>query len=369
MKRLLLTLALAGAALVAGAPAQALATHSDASAVPGRDDLRAALQPVLDAGAPGAIALVRRGEQLRRVAVGTADVGTGREMSADDHVRVGSVTKTFVAVVALQLVAERRLRLDDPVQRWLPGVLPYGSSVTVRQLLNHTSGVPEYVEKLLQIIATQPGTPWLEHRTPQELVGLVAGDPPLFPAGSGWQYSNTNYVLVGMIIERVTGRGLAAEVDRRIFDRLGLRHTSFPTDEVTLPRPAARGYLPGADGAPVDVTEYNPSAFWAAGAIVSTVDDLARFYRALLTGALLPPAQLRQMLTYVDAGGLAYGLGIFTVQTPCGPAIGHNGAVPGFATDVFTSPDGRRQVVLASNLFPGATLQAQESLIGELFCR
>jgi D-alanyl-D-alanine carboxypeptidase len=357
-----LVLVLSSLLLLGSSPAPALAS-------PGRADLSAALRAVLDSGAPGAIALVRNTARVRRAAAGTADLANGRPMSVGDHVRIGSITKTFVAVVALQLVAERRLRLDDRVSTWLPGVLPYGNTVTVRELLNHTSGVPEYTGVLLQIIATQPGTPWLAHRTPEELVALVSHQPPLFPAGMGWTYSNTDYLLVGMIIERITSRTLAAQVKRRILDPLGLRETSFPADTPTLPAPAARGYLPGTDNTPLDVTEFNPTIYWAAGAMISTVDDLARFYRALLTGALLPAAQRRQMLTYVDAGGFGYGLGIFVLDTPCGPAIGHNGAVPGFIADVFTSPDGNRQVVLSSNLFAATTLAAQESLIARLFCR
>ncbi|MGW3151239.1 serine hydrolase domain-containing protein [Streptomyces sp. NPDC001177] len=366
MRRLLLTFVLSAALLASGAACPAVARSSArAPAV----DLRDALRPVLAAGAPGAIALVGHGRRTHSAAAGTADLGTGGRMRTGDHVRVGSVTKTFVAVVALQLAAEDRLDLDDPVGRWLPGVLPYAGRITVRQLLNHTSGVPDYVEGLLQYNATQPGTPWLRHWEPRELVGFVAGDPPLFAGGSGWQYSNTDYILAGMIVEKVTHRSLADEVDRRVIDRLRLRDTSFPTDEPTLPRPAARGYMdPGPAAAPVDVTEYNPTALWAAGAMVSTVGDVARFYRDLLGGRLLPAPQLAQMLTFVDAGGFGYGLGIARIPTPCGPAIGHDGAVPGFATNAFASPDGHRQVVVTSNLSPGRQAQVQEALVPTLFC-
>jgi D-alanyl-D-alanine carboxypeptidase len=358
VKRLVPALAVVAVLLAIGAPAAGAAD---------RDDLRGALRTVLDAGAPGAIALVRHGAAVERAAVGTADLATGRAMSTADHVRVGSITKTFVAVVVLQLVAEHRLRLDDPVQAWLPGVLPHGAGVTVRQLLNHTSGVPDYLPRVAQVYATQPGS-WLWHWSPRQLTALVADQPPLFPAGQQWSYSNTDYVLAGMLVERVTGRSLAGELDRRVLAPLGLRDTSLPTDTLRPPSPAARGYLPDPAGVPQDVTLWNPSAAWAAGGLVSTVDDIARFYRALLTGALLPPAQLAQLLDYVDAGGFGYGLGIFVLDTPCGPAIGHNGAVYGYAADAFTSPDGTRQVILASNLYPAASLTVQESLIATLFC-
>src|SRR5256884_1333550 len=199
--------------------------------------------------------------------------------------------------------------------------------------------------------------------------GFAAGAPPLFAAGTGWQYSNTDYILAGMIIERITHRSLAEEVDRRLIDRLGLRDTSFPTDEPTLPRPAARGYVdPGPGLAPVDVTEYNPTALWAAGAMVSTVDDVARFYRDLLGGQLLPAPQLAQMLTFVDADGFDYGLGIARIPTPCGPAIGHDGAVPRFVPNAYASPDGHRPVVLTSKLYPGRHTETQQALGPTLFC-
>ncbi|GAB1690931.1 serine hydrolase domain-containing protein [Krasilnikovia sp. M28-CT-15] len=367
MKRLLPTLVLSVAVLAPGTTPPALARSAPP---PPTVELHDALRPVVAAGAPGAIALVAAGRRTRTAAVGTADLGTGRRMNAHDHVRVGSITKTFVAVVALQLATEHRLHLDDPVGRWLPGVLPYADRITIRQLLNHTSGVPEYFDKLLQHNATQPGAPQLRHWEPRELVGFVAGEPPLFPAGTGWQYSNTNYILVGMIIEKVTHRRLADEVDRRVIDRLRLRDTTFPTDETTLPKPAARGYWDlGPGTAPLDVTEYNPTALGAAAALVSTTDDVARFYRNLLTGHLLPTPQLTQMLTFVDHdGGLGYGLGIARIPTPCGPAIGHDGAVPGFATNAYASPDGRRQVVIAANLFPGRQAQTQEESVSTLFC-
>lgn len=365
MRRLVLSLVLSAAVLVPGAAASPAAALSPGPAV----QLRGALRPVVTAGAPGAVALVADGRRVRSAAVGVADLGTGARMRTGDHIRIGSITKTFVAVVALQLAAEHRLDLDAPVGRRLPGVLPYADHITVRQLLHHTSGVPDYVDKLLRYDATQPGTPWLRHWEPRELVGFVSADPPLFPGGSAWAYSNTDYILVGMIIEKVTHRSLADEVDRRVIDRLHLRDTSFPADDPTLPGPAARGYADaGPDAAPVDVTEYGPSAFWAAGAMVSTVADTARFYRELLGGRLLPAPQLAQMLTFVDADGIGYGLGIARIPTPCGPAIGHDGSVPGFATNAFASPDGHRQVVIASNLSPGRQALTQEALVPTLFC-
>ena len=188
-------------------------------------------------------------------------------MRPDVRFRVASVTKSFVATVALQLVAERRLSLSDTVEHWLPGVLPYGEEVTVRQLLNHTSGVPDY---LYPPIIELYGGNRLRSWQPQELVGLVADLPQDFPAGTAWSYSNTNYVLAGLIIERVTGRDLGRELERRIFRPLGLRDTYFPVDFPFLLWPYARGYSLDLDeaGTPIegrllDFTVYNPSLAWA----------------------------------------------------------------------------------------------------------
>ncbi|NUT18586.1 MAG: beta-lactamase family protein [Hamadaea sp.] len=329
-------------------------------------DLEQALQSVRDAGAPAAMVLVRDDHVVRTATAGVADTVTGRPANAVDHFRAGSVTKTFVATVVLQLVAERRLALDDRLGTLLPGVLSYADTITVRQLLNHTSGVPEFLGIVIQKYAEEPQS-WYREWSPAELVGLIADQPPQFPAGTDGHYSNTGYILLGMIVEKVTGRSLATEIRHRISQPLGLRGTSL-AERTTLPAPAMHGYapMPGAD--PVDVTEWNPSAAWAAGALVSTLSDLARFYRALLGGALLPRPLLRQMLTTTDVDGIAYGLGIFQAQTPCGVVWGHNGAVFGYITDVFTSPDGSRQVVLAENYYDEGAWRAQESLIGSLLC-
>ena len=287
-------------------------------------------------------------------------------MRPDVRFRVASVTKSFVATVALQLVAEGRLSLSDTVERRLPGVLPYGDDVTVRQLLNHTSGVPDY---LYPPIIELYGGNRLRSWQPQELVGLVAGQPPDFPAGTAWSYSNTNYVLAGLIIERVTGRDLGRELERRIFRPLGLRDTYFPVDFPFLLWPSARGYSLDLDeaGTPIegrllDFTVYNPSLAWGAGNIVSDMDDIARFYRALLGGRLLPPEQLAEMKTtvVVEPGVAGYGLGLAAFYTDCGPLWGHGGSLPGFNNELFSSEDGSRQYGLMMNaeIAPAAVWEA-----------
>jgi D-alanyl-D-alanine carboxypeptidase len=321
-------------------------------------ELRRLLDQIVAAGAPGAAALVRDGHGVQRAASGLADLRTRRPMRPGLNYRVASVTKPFVATVVLQLVAEGRLSLSDTVEGWLPGILPYGDQVTIRQLLHHTSGVPEYlVGPLLALYGSKQGRfrPW----TPRELVALVADQPPLFPPGTTHSYSNTNYVLAGLIVEAATGRTLGQELKRRIIRPLGLRDTFFPVNRPDIPGRNAHGYsLPLGDQGPVldgpllDFTVYNPSLAWAAGNLVSDLGNLVRFFRALLGGRLLPPELLTEMTTTVPIGqGAGYGLGLLVLQTPCGRLIGHDGGIPGFITIVLSTEGGRRQLGVMVNQF------------------
>jgi D-alanyl-D-alanine carboxypeptidase len=369
---------------------------SSAGSPSGGDAARAELQRLLDgvvaAGGPGVVALIndgqtrhdehdgedghgnghRHGDGIWTGASGVADVRTGRPIRASDRFRVASVTKPFVATVVLQLVAEGRLSLQDSVERWLPGMLPYGDQITVRQLLNHTGGVPDYT--LLPIIELYSGNRSRSWR-PQELVALVADRPPDFAAGTSWSYSNTGYVLAGLIVERVTGNRLGRELERRIFRPLGLRDTSFPTNHPFLGGPHSRGYslqlddqLNPIEGTLFDITVYNPSLAWSAGAIVSDVDDLARFFRALLGGRLLPAELLADMKTPIEiVPGVGYGLGLIVSDSPCGRLFGHDGGIPGYSNTVSSSEDGRHQVALMlnANAAPAAALEQFDLAIGQ----
>ena len=308
---------------------------------------QAADQLVAD-GVPGVIIMTRRGQQVSNVVAGLADKAAGQPMQPQDKVRIGSVTKTFVATVVLQLAAERRLSLNDSVQKWLPGVITghgyHPAQITIRQLLQQASGIRDYTSAPGFLTEANLAKTW----QPQQLVDIALR---LGPPVHGWLYSDTNYILLGMIIQKVTGRSPVTEISRRILAPLGLHDTSFPLTSKQIPAPYAHGYY-----GPIDVTNaINPSIAWTAGAMISTVDDVARFYRALLDGRLLPPAQQRELLATIpvnDTGELFaehYGLGIYRVQLSCGTAWGHDGGIIGFKTFAYTSPDGNRQAVIVYN--------------------
>ncbi|WP_432153038.1 serine hydrolase domain-containing protein [Streptomyces tricolor] len=348
---LLLSAALAAPAVAAG-PAPARHEHT-----------REAVEAAVTAGVPGATATVRDTHGSWSAAAGVGDTRTGKPRSAADRYRVASITKTFVATVLLQLEAEGRLSLDDSVERWLPGVVRGhghdGRGITLRQLLNHTSGVHDYLADpdFRRAYFTPEG--FLRHRydtlTPQELVDFALRHEPDFAPGTSWRYSNTNYVLAGMVIEKATGRSYATEISRRIIGPLRLEATSVPGTRVTLPRPSGRAYstfkVPG--GRVYDVTALNPSLASSSGEMISNSADLSRFYGALLGGRLLPARQLKEMKTTVATGiapGVRYGLGLMDTRLSCGVHVwGHNGGIHGSASDAATTADGRHSLAVNFN--------------------
>lgn len=340
------------------------------------------LTAVMRTGAPGAIAVIRTGETTQVARAGVAVLDTRRRFDPDTPVRVGSITKTFVAVAVLQLAAEHRLSLDDTVERWAPGTLSYGRSVTIRHLLQHRSGVPDHLSGPATGVLLTPLVNDTAHRyTPAELVGSVAKQPQSFSAGTRWQYSNTNYVILGTIVERSTGRPLRQVLAERIFRPAGLAHTSF-ADGTTMPRGSAHGYLvkgnpvaPTPGGRPFDATRVNPSYTWAAGAIVSTAGDIDRFLRALLRGDLLSPSSLGEMRRTRPIGPrLSYGLGLLRIATPCGPLLGHNGMVFGYSSIALATSNGRHTAVAfastshTSEANPDAAMRALTRVAVQSLC-
>ncbi|MEU5215936.1 serine hydrolase domain-containing protein [Streptomyces sp. NPDC020807] len=371
------TRTLVAAAIVAGLTATALAAPAVAAPVDatGRDHAatQRALQAAVDAGVPGVVAQAREGNDRW--------TGTAGARKGNDRYRVGSITKTFVATVLLQLQAEGRLDLDDPVEKWLPGVVRGnghdGRKITVRQLLNHTSGVysvtsdPAFQEKVF-------GPGFLEHRydrwTPRQLVGIAMTHAPDFAPGAGWNYSNTNYVLAGMVIEAVTGRPYGKAVENRVIKPLKLRATSVPGTDVSMPKPSSPAYskLTADDpAAPVhDVSRLSPTIADAAGEMISDSRDLQTFYRALLSGRLLPGAELKEMTDTIplsdERPGLGYGLGLMKQELSCGTEVwGHGGGIHGSVSEAVTTKDGRHS--LALNLNADWTGDSQAVLEAE-FC-
>ncbi|MDG4762720.1 serine hydrolase [Solwaraspora sp. WMMD406] len=319
-----------------------------------RAQLREALAAVPEAGVPGALAAVRDGRHEWRDAAGQAYLTTPRPMRPQMRHRVGSITKSFVATTVLQLVDEGRLDLDDPIGQWLPETVPgeVGEQVTVRMLLNHTSGIGNYTNAMINSYAAINQMQVTTY-APADLVAIGLAMPVTNPPGAAFSYSNTNYVLAGLLIEAVTGNDAADEVQRRILRPLRLTDTYLPGTD-----PSIRGPHGGAYFAPFgtrDLSEFNMSWAWTAGEMIATTADLNTFFRALLDGELLSDGTLDEMLTTVpflpdvpEAGG--YGLGIYSLPTPCGVFWGHDGAVFGHLAYSMHSRDGNRQVSTGINL-------------------
>ncbi|MEV6368073.1 serine hydrolase domain-containing protein [Micromonospora musae] len=382
------------AAVTAGAVLAAAVGGAAGAAAPAAPDQRSTatvlqhgLDDLHDLGVSGTQGLVREAHRVTVARSGVADVETGAPMPIDGSFRIGSETKTFVSVVLLQLVGEGRLRLDDPIERWLPGVVDGngndGRHVTVRQVLQQTSGLYDPTGDL---DALRSAEDFLAHRfdhyTEAQLVAMAMRHPPLFAAGTHWSYSNTNYLVAGMLIEKVTGHQWHREVRARILKPLRLTDTFYPGDRPTLPRPHAEAYQQFAPAEPlVDTTVFNPTVAASAGGLVSTTADLARFWQALGRGQLLRPRQLAELHQTVLAEtvqgirpGIAYGLGIMWIPNRCGGYWAHFGDMPGVSTLNAVSPDGRRSAVfyratvLADPERASAVMQREMELLDDLIC-
>ncbi|WP_181772693.1 serine hydrolase domain-containing protein [Amycolatopsis pittospori] len=337
------------------------------------DEVDKALKTLVRDGVPGAQATVTSASGRtwsEREGVGNIEKGT--PFPNGSKFRAGSVTKTFVAVVVLQLVADGKVRLDTPIDRYLPGLVRGngndGTKITVRQLLQHTSGLHDFSRDM-------DLDEW-RHRgaEPEELMAIALAQGPLFDPGKGWSYSNTNYIVAGMLIEKLTGRSVSDEIDTRIVQPLRLRGTYLPArGDERLPNPHARGYTPGDKGL-VDFTELDPSAAWTSGGLVSTGEDLNHFFAALTGGRLLLRPQLAEMQRTrpVDLGvpGAAYGLGIVSVPLTCGGTFwGHRGSVPGFTTLSGAIPHGKQvNVVLNQDPLPGKASKDLFTAVDTGFC-
>jgi D-alanyl-D-alanine carboxypeptidase len=352
------------------APAAAAATEHGTR---DRPALQSALDDLVASGGVGAVAEVRDGHRVWKGHSGVAQLETHRAVPADSRFRIGSVTKTFVATVVLQLVEHGRLHLGDTVESWLPGVVPSGDQITIRHLLNHTSGLFDYLHTLV----FPPSPEFLTYRsrtwTPDELVERAVSNPPVFDTpGMAFDYSDTNYILLGMIIEKATGTSYAHAIETQIIRPLHLRGTSVPGTSEEIPGPHLHGYVPIADSsgyALVDYTESNPSVMGAAGGMISTTSDLNRFLAALFGGQLISRDLLLEMTDPGTEHG-RYGLGLFIVQTACGiPVYGHDGDALSYNAWTYSTKDGSRQIAIGlTPSFHGDTDDAVDALVDKAFC-
>lgn len=346
------------------------AGRSEATAGLDTARLNAALEEVRRAGVPGLFAEVRDGDRVWRGAAGVADVATGRPVTPDMRSRVGSVTKTFTAAAVLQLVDDGRVDLDAPVARHLPDLVPgeRGDAITVRMLLDHTSGLAEYLPYAYPSLRPFPSLPDTrpdsldDHRftrfDPVELIALGVGAPATgAPGGTPGVYSNTNYLLLGELLTRVTGTPAREHITRHVIARAGLHDTVLPVG-TRLDGPHPRMYEAwfGMIDPPRDYSVFDMSWVGPAAALVSTTADLNRFYAALLGGRIVGPeslARMRRTVPVVSQGGtvIPYGLGLHPTEAPGRATFwGHGGTVWGAGAYSMTRADGGRQVTVLLNL-------------------
>ncbi|GIG61573.1 D-Ala-D-Ala carboxypeptidase [Longispora fulva] len=328
---------------------------------------------ITDLRIPGAVVMITSKAKGNWTATfGNRALGGTDRVTVDDHFRVGSNTKTMTGTVILQLVQEGKLGLDDPVSKYRPGV-PNGDAITITQLLDMRSGLYNYSEEdqFNVRLDSEPGHAW----QPDELLAIAFAQPPYFPPGGGFHYSNTNTVLLGLIIEKLTGGTLQEAFRHRIFDPLGMRNTSLPAlADADIPAPHPRGYmfgtnvstlkeaaLPAAEQAaaargsllPNDVTDANPSWTWAAGGAISTAGDLTRYVTAMIDGGLLDAKLQKTRLDSIqpvdptNPNGAGYGMALARF----GPLVGHDGQLPGFQSFMAHDPDREDTVIVLTSLY------------------
>jgi D-alanyl-D-alanine carboxypeptidase len=304
--------------------------------------IRAAASANAEAGmVPGLVVALADHDESATLAVGVSDLEAGTAMRPDDRFRIASITKSMTAAVVLQLVQEGRLGLDDTVETWLPGVLDAGDAITLRDLLGHVSGLPE-VDDSGYVVGHH-----VRHGVTEAMyVRKVAHAPLEAEPGRLFVYRNVNFVLLGGIVEAVTGTPLGTVMRDRLFEPLGMRDTRLVSEGHPGPR-LVHVYDGTEDLTWLDV-------YWAGGAggVTSTAEDLATFYRALFAGELLDEAHLAAMTDIRDDDlppWNGYGLGLAAVETDCGTALGHSGRLPGLATEAWSMPERGRTVVVLVN--------------------
>lgn len=395
-----LVLVLAGCSAngAASPTAEAAATPPGGSSVLKTID-PAALRATVEATAgelmiPGTLVEVRTPQGRFTTAVGTTERGAMTAPDEGTHVRIASITKTMTSAVILQLVQEGRLRFTDPVSAYVAGV-PNGENITLAHLLTMRSGLYGYTNDpgFAQTLDTAPAKVW----TPQEVLAIAFAHPPEFAPGTAYDYSNTNYALLGLIVERVDGKALDAAFRDRLFGPQGLAQTSLPgTTDTAIPDPYSRGYMYGGSGfalvdtpyppemqaaaragtlQPVDYTHQNSSYAWAAGGAISTADDLAAWIQALVDGRVFGPEMQRQWLDSPQPADAAaepnepqYGYGIERqILAPTAPLYFHFGEMPGYNNFAGHDPVNQVTIVIWSNLTVGLDgQQTANTLLGKV---
>ncbi|WP_190089291.1 serine hydrolase domain-containing protein [Streptomyces melanogenes] len=350
-------LPLAVAALLAAASAGALVPSAQAVQTPPPQDraLQRGLEQLVGAvgGPPGVIAVLKRGDHADVYRAGVADTETGRPPRPIDHMRLASVSKAYSAAVALRLVDQGRLSLDTTIGRRLPQLPAAWHKVTLRQLLNHTSGLPDFTTsaEFRRILGEDP------HHVfdSRKLLDFAAGQPLAFRPGSRYQYSNSDNIAVALMAEAATGHRYEDLLKHLVYRPLGLRQTSLPQG-FRLPEPYLHGYAVDPPAPPEDVTElFGSSGLWASGAVVATPKDLGRFIRGHAGGTLLSPHTRKEQVTFVPGGASepagpganSAGLGIFRYATRCGVLYGHTGNTAGYTQLAAATPDGRRSLTFS----------------------
>ncbi|MGG4268497.1 serine hydrolase domain-containing protein [Peribacillus simplex] len=329
-------------------------------------------QVVTTKGVPSVIAGGLQEGKIWSYATGTASYEVPRPVESDFSFRIGSISKTFTASVVLQLADEKKLNLDDSVEKWLPGVIKGkgydGNKITIRQLLNHTSGLASYTDLDFRDI-TLPQNPY-RYYSVDELIGMGLSKPPVFAPGKGWNYSNMNTVLAGQIIQKVTGETYAEQIRKRFIIPLGMTGTFVMGNSHEIPGKHATGYNMDRSGHLYDFTEMNQSWANAAGDIVSTTIDLTTFFSALLGGELLSQEMMDQMHTTVDGPFGKVGLGIYEFKTADGQSYwGHAGGTFGYESRAVGSLDGKHILVTAINAVGPVVSPAHDKIINKEFGR
>lgn len=347
--------ALLGASCLAGlVHAPVAGAAADGSGSRGERALRGQLEELVatPGGPPGVIVVLQRDGAPRVLRAGVADLETGRPIEPTDHMRIASTAKAFSGAVALRLVEEGVLDLDSTIGRTLPHLPRAWRSVTLRQLLNHTSGLPDFSQdpEFAELLVADP------RRTfdPRRLLDFVADEPLRFRPGSQYRYSNSDNIAVALMAEAATQWPYEDLLKRIVYRPLGLRDTSLPLG-YEMPEPYMRGYAVEPPAPPEDVSEaISASGVWASGGIISTPRDMTRFIRGYAAGKLTSKAVLREQRRWIEGasepagpGRNRAGLGIFRYDTRCGTVLGHTGNFPGYTQLIAATPDGRKSLTVS----------------------